>query len=261
MMDMKISKFFSTELHSSLLFILLLFSLQANSQVYTNEKSVKPTQYIPIESEKQQQIFFQGFTLSADLFNPCLYLLSDYGNIESALRLNLKNTYFPIVEAGYGICDAIDDNTDIHYETKAPFIRIGCDMNVLRNKIQDNRLYVGVRYGISNYKFDISGPSMIDPIWNGSSSFNYKGLSTTSQWGEIVIGVQVKIWQNIHMGWNLRMKREFSSTKHKYARPYYIPGYGTTTNSTVWGGNYNLIFDLNCGKKKQTVNSIVITKL
>ena len=256
---MKISKFILTELlNSTLLVLALLYSTTAFSQDNTNEKAVKPTKYIPLESDKRELLFFQGFTLSADLFGPSMCLLSDYGSLEAALRLNLKNTYFPIAEAGYGMCDATDGNTNIHYETKAPFIRIGCDMNILRDKFQENRLYVGLRYGLSKFDFDISGPAMTDPIWGGSSDFNHKGLNTTSQWGEIVVGVQVKIWKNIHMGWNFRLKKEFSSTDHKYARPYYIPGYGTTTNTTVWGGNYNLIFDLNWGKKKKA-DSIVIS--
>jgi hypothetical protein len=52
------------------------------------------------------------------------------------------------------------------------------------------------------------------------------------------------------MGWSVRYKKEMKIGQPDYAKPYYIPGYGTTTDTSCWGGTYNLIFDLNWGKKK-----------
>lgn len=215
----------------------------------------KPTKYVAVEVEKPKLLLFQGFTLSADVFGPLVYAFSDYGNIEAALRLNLKNTYFPIAEVGYGLCDKTDLNTYIKYKTSAPYLRIGCDVNFLKDKFQDNRLFVGLRYGVSSFNYDISGPDMKDPIYGGAEPFGFDGISTTSQWIEIVLGVQVKVWRNFHMGWSVRFKSEMSTKESLYAKPYYIPGYGTTTGGTVWGGTYNLIFDLNWGKKKGKVTA------
>lgn len=246
-------------LKTCLLLLLLIpvasFAQEEHDAVTTEETSTttddtKPSKYVPpTEEDTPKLTFFQGFTVSADVLGLGQYFLSDYGCIEGALRLNLKNTYFPIFEAGLGKCDMTDGNTDIHYETHAPYFRIGFDMNMLKNKFQDNRLYLGARYGLSFYNFDISGPAQTDDIWGGSEAYNVKGVSTTSHWLEIVFGVQVKIWRSFHMGWSVRYKRELSSTSNNYAKPYYIPGYGTTTNSTCWGGTFNLIFDLNWGKR------------
>lgn len=246
----KTSRYISTALLSSLL-LTTAVSVQAQDTA-GEEESPKPTKYIPEEDEKVEPVFFQGFTLSADIFGIGQYLLSDYGSIEAALRLNLKNTYFPIAELGYGICDVTNYNTNISYKTNAPYLRIGCDINFLKNKMQDNRLYVGVRYGISPFKYDMAGPDMTDPVWGGNRPFNYSGISSTAHWGELVFAFQVKIWSNFHMGWSIRMKKYFSISYSKNSQPYYIPGYGTTTNSTAWGGTYNLIFDLNWGKKKKS---------
>ena len=179
------------------------------------------------------------------------YLFSDYGSVEGALRLNLKSTYFPIVEIGYGTCKTTDAETNISYSTSAPFFRIGLDFNILKDKYQDNRLFVGARYGFSSLKFDMSGPNMTDPIWGGTAPFNYKNASSNSSWMELVFGVQTKIWRNFHMGWSVRYKQQLKIGQPDYAKPYYIPGYGTTTNTSCWGGTYNLIFDLNWGKKKR----------
>lgn len=216
-----------------------------------DEEKPKPTKYVPEEDAKTKIAFFQGFTLSADILGIGQYFLSDYGSTEAALRLNLKNTYFPIAELGYGICDATNYNTNIRYKTSAPFLRIGVDINFLKDKLQDNRLYAGVRYGISPFEYDLEGPDMTDPIWGGSSPFSYKNISSTAHWGELVFGFQVKVWGNFHMGWSIRLKKYFSISNSKSSQPYYIPGFGTTTSSTAWGGTYNLIFDLNWGKKKK----------
>ena len=207
--------------------------------------------YVANVMEEPELTFFQGFTLSADIVGPVMYLTGDYGSAEGALRLNLKNTYCPVVEVGYAICDATNENTDILYKTSAPYFRVGCDLNMLKNKFQDNRLYIGLRYGFSRFSYDLSGPDLTDPIWGGQSEFSYSGLSSTCGWLEIVAGVQVKIWKSFHMGWSVRLKKAVSTQSTDYSEPYYIPGYGTTTGSTAIGATYNLIFDLNWGKKKE----------
>lgn len=250
----KMSKYTLTALQSShpaLLLLIFLFSVSqfAFSQGNVLEKE-QPSQYIEITDEKPKLDFFQGFSLSADLFPLGQKLLSDYGGFEGGLKLNLLNTYFPTVEAGYGICDHTDGNTRILYKTSAPYLRAGIDFNLLKNKLQDNRFYVGARYGISVYKFDISGPEMVDPVWGGSEPFSYHDINTTSHWLEIVAGAQVKIYKGFHMGWTVRFKHELSSSKNDYSQPYYIPGYGTTTTGSCWGASYHLIFDLNWGKKR-----------
>lgn len=232
--------------------ILLLLTLRLVAQDGANTlEPPKPQKYVAVIEEAPRLPFFQGFTVSFDLFGVGQYLLSDYGTLEGALRLNLKNTFFPIVEAGYAICDSEDGNTSIRYKTQAPYLRAGIDINMLRNKFQDNRLYLGARYGISRYNFDIISPPLTDPIWGEAEASNVTDIATTSHWFEIVAGVEVQLWRNIHMGWSIRYKKDIHSTHNRYASPYYIPGYGTTTHSSAWGFTYNLIFDLNWGKSKK----------
>ena len=216
----------------------------------------KPTKYVAVEEQKEHLVFFQGFTLSVDGYGPVAMMVSDYGTLEGALRLNLKNTFFPIVEAGVGKCSKDDFNTKVTYKVNAPFLRAGIYFNMLRDKFQRNRLYLGARYGISKFKYDIAGPAQTDPIWGGSQPFSMKDIDCTSHWAELVFGVEVRIFRNFHMGWAVRYKREIASTKSDYAKPNCIPGYGYTTNTTCWGGTYSLIFDLNWGLKKSHKRSV-----
>lgn len=252
------SRFTSWAPWSSLICLLLLF---APTQAQEVGEQPKPTKYVvdSIAVKQTEQTFFQGFTLSADVLGPILKASSDYGVMEGALRLNLKNTYFPIVEAGYAICETTNEDTHISYKTKAPFLRAGLDINMLKDKWQDNKLYIGARYGISAFSYDISGPAKQDPIWGGSVPIDFQEISTSAHWIELVAGVQVKIWRNFHMGWSVRFKSAINKGQTDYGTPYYIPGYGTTTSGTCWGATYNLSFDLNWGKKKKktTIDAVI----
>ncbi len=239
--------------------VLLLASAMPLRAQGNKQEPQQPQKFVALVEEAPKLTFFQGFTLSADVFGVAQRIFSDYATFEGALRLNLKNTFFPIVELGFATCDSEDANTFIRYKTNAPYLRVGVDFNMLKDKFQDNRLFLGARYGLSRYNFDISGPPIKDPVWGGSEPFSYTDIATTSHWLEIVVGVQVKVWRNFHMGWSVRYKREISSTKNQYAKPYYIPGFGTTTQTTAWGASYNLIFDLNWGKTKRTVRQVTLT--
>lgn len=185
-----------------------------------------------------------GASLGADIAGPAMVFLSDYGQFEGFLKINIKGTYYPVFEVGLGTCDLTDDNTDIHYNTKAPYFRVGLDYNFLQNKKQPNKLCIGLRYGFSTFSYDISGPGIKDPIFGGSKPYSITGIDCTSHWAEVVASVQVQIWRGFHMGWSARYKAEISSTDNRYCKPYYIPGYGTTTDSTCWGFTYNLIWDI-----------------
>lgn len=225
----------------------------------TTKTGSKYSKWVPTEDELKKELpLFQGFTLSVDVFGLGMYLFGDYGTIEAALRLSLKNTYLPIVELGYGLCDHTDYNTKIHCKVNAPFLRIGVDYNLLKNKLQDNRMFAGLRYGFSTYKYDMDGPDLLDPVYGGSEPFDFSGTTSTSQWLEIVLGCQVKVFSNFHMGWSVRLKYHLSSTKNENSKCYYIPGYGTTGNGNTWSGSYNLIFDLNWGKPKKPKTEEII---
>lgn len=185
-----------------------------------------------------------GVSVGADVVGPAMIFLSDYGQFEGFLKINIKGTYYPVFEAGLGVCDLVDDDTDICYKAKAPFFRVGLDYNFLQNKKQSNKLCIGLRYGFSTFKYDISGPGISDPIFGGEKAYNLTGLNCTSHWAEVVASVQVQIWKGFHMGWSVRYKADISTDESKYCKPYYIPGYGSTTDSTCWGATYNLIWDI-----------------
>ena len=54
-----------------------------------------------------------GFAVSFDVAGPVVLALSDYGEYEAAVRLNLHDQYFPIVEVGYGMAEHDDEVTSL----------------------------------------------------------------------------------------------------------------------------------------------------
>ena len=92
-------------------------------------------------AEKDTVALFRGVAVSADLIGAAQLALSDYGQYEAALRINLRDKYFPVLELGYGKADADDPSTKLSYKTSAPYVRIGLDFNIAKNKNYDYRIY------------------------------------------------------------------------------------------------------------------------
>ena len=105
------------------------------------------------KAEKDSVAFFRGVAVSADVVGLTQLAFSDYGQYEAALRINLKDRYFPVFELGYGTADADNPTTNLRYKTSAPYWRVGADFNIAKNKHDAYRVYAGARYAMTYYKF------------------------------------------------------------------------------------------------------------
>ena len=220
---------FTRRLAISLLLLVVATSAQAQLKFFTVQKDSIP--------------LFRGFAVSFDLVGGALVALSDYGQYEGALRVNLHDEWFPIVEAGLGRANYDDEVTFLHYSTSAPYFKIGIDKNMLRDKHGPNRLYLGLRYGFTSYKIDISRPVYQDPVWQWDTSYNVNDAACKYHWAEIVLGVDAKIFGPLHLGWSVRYKQRLAhSEEGEWGKPWYVPGFGTY--DTKLGGTFNVIIDL-----------------
>ena len=74
--------------------------------------------------EKDTIPLFRGFSLSFDLVGAAMMAFGDRGEIEGALRVNLRDKWFPIVEIGVGRANRNDDEvTHLTYKTTAPYLQ------------------------------------------------------------------------------------------------------------------------------------------
>ena len=213
------------------LFVLLLPALPSKAQN-------------PLDLELDTLPLFRGFAVSGEVIGALQMMLGDYGQYEAALRLNLRNRYFPIVEVGYGKASHEDDVvTGIAYHTKAPYFRVGCDFNVAKNKRSDNRVYAGLRYGYTNYKVDISRQPFPDPVWKWDTSFGVKDSPCWQHWAEAVFGVDAQVLGPLHLGWSVRYRRRLFHDDGITGKTWYVPGYGTQDSSNL-AATFNVIVDI-----------------
>lgn len=224
----------SISISSLVLSLLLLMPLCATAQ--SHKKKVK-------ELLPDSTAFFNGFSVSADLLGVGMIVFGDYGSYEGALRLNLKDRYFPIIELGIGKTDHEDEATRTTYKTSAPYGRIGIDFNLMKNKHDIYRLYAGVRYAYTHFKYDIFNPGMKDPIWGNIAEFKANDVDCRYHWAEVVFGVDASILGPLHLGWSVRYKSRLSHNSGELDNCWYVPGFGKS-DSSAFGGTFNLILDI-----------------
>lgn len=200
-------------------------------------------QKIVIQSEPDTVPLFRGIAVGADLFGAIQRQVSDYGQYEANLRVNLRDKYFPVFELGIGDADHQDDAvTGISVKTRAPYGRIGCDFNVLRDKHGDYRAYVGFRYAYSSFDFKLSHPGVEDPIWGGVAEYG-TDETCNSHWLEGVFTVDAKVLGPLRLGWSVRYRRRIVAPDCSVGDVWYIPGFGRSKKTCI-GGTFNIAFEI-----------------
>ena len=170
--------------------------------------------------QKDSVPMFRGFAVSFDLVGAGLMAFTDNGQYEGALRVNLHDEWFPIIEAGLGRANHNDDVTKIHYSTSAPYFRIGID------------------------KVDISCPDFTDPTWKWPTGYGVLDAPCNYHWIEAVVGVDAKIYGPLHLGWSLRYKRRIAHKEEgDFGNTWYVPGFGIFGDTRL-GGTFNVIIDI-----------------
>lgn len=212
--------------------------------------SLLPTGFVQAQNRKKivaapadTVAFFRGVAVSADAVGLAQLAFSSYGQYEAALRVNLRDKYFPVVELGYGKADANDVTTNLSYKTSAPYGRVGIDFNLMKNKHDDYRVYAGLRYALTYYKFSVSGTDITDPVWGDAVGYEAQDVSAHYHWLEGVFGVDAKIFGPLRLGWSVRYRRRLMHDDGTVGNTWYVPGYGKQ-GSTRLAGTFNIIFEL-----------------
>lgn len=194
-------------------------------------------------AQKDTVAFFRGVAVSADVVGLAQLAFSDYGQYEAALRINLKDRYFPVFELGYGTADSDNPTTNLKYKTSAPYWRVGMDFNIAKNKHDAYRVYAGARYAMTYYKFDVVGSGLKDPVWDDDVDYNVNGMKANYHWMEAVFGVDAKIAGPLRLGWSVRYRRRITHDDGNIGKTWYVPGYGKQGGSRL-GGTFNIIFEI-----------------
>ena len=188
--------------------------------------------------------FFRGLQVMADAVGPIQLAVSDYGQYEAALRINFKDKYFPVFELGYGTANHEDDPvTHVAYKTSAPYGKVGMDFNIMKNKHDIYRVYIGARYAFTTFKYDVASSVLTDPVWKDPAAIQLNNVSASYHWAELLFAVDAKIWGPLHLGWSVRYRRRLAHNDGDAGNVWYVPGFGKTGNSRL-GGTFNIIINL-----------------
>lgn len=226
---------------------------RANSPEQKKEKK-EPKKLEPTEMEYP---LYNGVSVGVDLWGVGSKLLGGENlSAEVCVNVNLYNRFLPTAEIGYAQSNA-DGDIGTRYKTQAPYFRIGLDYNALYKRKHGHMITVGLRYGVTNFKYDIEAiglddpiyggtvgnPNLEDDIWGGSLPYNQPGMKGSMQWIEVCTGLRARITPSLYMGWAIRFKYKLSATTGQYGDPWYVPGYGKYGSSTI-GVTYTITYKL-----------------
>lgn len=253
-MEVKISDCFI-----KLLFCLLLISAPCvHCQTVSSDNDDRPR---AVKKEKKgnemEYPLFNGVFASVDLAGVGSNLFGgDFLSSELRIDMDLKHKFFPTIELGYGSTDTWNDD-GIHYKSGAPYFRIGADYNVLYKKQHGQMMLVGLRYGLSSFKYDIESleiedpiyggtswnPNLIDDVWEESVLYSHPGMKGNMHWIELCMTLRAHIWKRLYMGWGLRFRFKISNSTDTYGDPWYVPGFGKYASNTL-GVTYTITYKL-----------------
>jgi hypothetical protein len=163
---------------------------------------------------------FNGWEVNADVDFYRYYLAVDYGYW--GRQLTIKNGNF---------------------ENSGNYFRVGADVNFLLKDPDRNMVFLGYRYGSSN--FDHSVSYMQSKYLVSKPDFtSYSDTGVSAHWMELTAGLRVKIWKMIWMGYTARFKFAPRSSGYRELQPYDIPGYGVFEKKIYWGFNYQILFKI-----------------
>ena len=191
---------------------------------------------------KMEYPLFQAMSVGINIWDPVLRALGQrYGIADAWVELSLHNRYKPILEVGLGAANTTPSGSNFTYRSPlSVYFRAGINYNFLFNSNPDYSFFAGLRYGFSPFSFIVDNVTLDDSYWGETSTFNIPSQNMAVGWGEIILGLRVKIWGPISAGWTVKYQSILHQSKATYGEPWYIPGFGSR-NSPV-SGSFSFVY-------------------
>lgn len=198
-----------------------------------------------------------GLRVGVDLSKPIRMLLEDdYKGFEIAADFRLTKKFYLAAELGNE--QKTVDEEQINFTTEGSFIKVGFDFNAYENWFgMQNAIIVGMRYGFSTHKQTLNeyrvyqSNQHVDDLSILTQTPGTEFSSLNGHWVEVVAGIKVELYDNIYMGFSLRLNRLLSSKEPDNFQNLFIPGFNkVTTDSNVGAGfNYTISYSIPIYKK------------
>lgn len=224
--------------------LLLCVSLQCIAQ----QKPIADTATVPKPKTERY-----GIRIGADLSRLARSLYDDnFRGIELVADYRLTKKIYFAGEVGNTKFTVDDDQ--VNFTTSGSYLKAGFDYNAYDNWLDmENMIYVGVRYGFASFSQTLNSYNVYDDtgyfgqavVYPGTE---YKGL--TAHWGEVVGGVKAEIFDNLYLGFSVRLNLLFTQKIPEGFDNLYIPGFNRTYAGSFGAGfNYSLSYFVPLYKK------------
>lgn len=252
----------------SLFFLFSLASLQAqkikNTPLeVTDILPLKPKQEIekfPVVKKTDSipsKINRYGLRVGVDLYKLTRGIYdSNYKGLELVGDYRLTKKYYLAAELGSENKTTDDDR--LNSTAKGSYLKAGFDYNAYENWLDmENIISIGMRFGLASFSQELNSYKIYNPhpYWGEipatTAGKKYNGLS--SSWVEVVAGVKAKMFNNVFMGFSLRLNRLVSNKQPDGFENLYIPGFNRTYDGSFGiGFNYTVSYFIPIYKKKIT---------
>ena len=219
--------------------------------------AVKKKDSVPAKTDRY------GVRVGVDLYKLTRALYDkNYKGIEFVGDYRFTKKYFLAAELGNENKTTDDDR--LNFTTKGSYIKAGFDYNAYENWLDmENVISIGMRYGFSTFNQELNSYR----IYNANPYFGevpviasgkkFDGLSAS--WIEVVAGIKAKVFDNVFVGFSLRLNRLVTNKEPESFSNLYIPGFNRTYDGSFGVGfNYTVTYFVPFYKKK--VEPIIVPK-
>ena len=210
---------------------------------------VKKDTIVPVKKDRY------GLRVGVDLYRLTRGLYDEnYKGIELVGDYRLTKNYYLAAELGSE--DKTTEDDRLNTTTKGTYLKVGFDYNAYENWLDmENIISIGLRGGVSTFSQELNSYKIYNayPYWGEmpwkDSGETFSGL--TAGWIEVVAGVKVKVYNNIFVGFSLRMNTLIYDKKPSDDfENLYIPGFNRTYAGNFGAGfNYTVTYFIPLYKK------------
>lgn len=211
--------------------------------------ATKTDTIIPVKKDRY------GVRVGVDLYKLTRALYdNNYKGIELVGDYRLTKKYYAAAEIGSE--DKTTEDDRLNTTTKGTYLKVGFDYNVYENWLDmENIISIGLRGGFSTFSQELNSYKTYNsnPYWGQmpwiTSGEKFNGL--TAGWIEVVAGLKVKVYNNIFVGFSLRMNTlVFDKKPSENFENLYIPGFNRTYAGNFGAGfNYTVTYFIPLYKK------------
>lgn len=190
--------------------------------------------------------------IGVDISKPIRMLLEDdYQGFEITADFRVSKKFYIAAELGNE--KKTVDESQINFTTEGSFVKLGFDFNAYENWFgMQNAIIVGMRYGFSTHKQTLNSYTTYqtnqhvegESLLTQTPGTEFSSLN--GHWIEVVAGVKTEVFDNIYMGFSVRLNRLMNTKEPENFQNLFIPGFNkVTTDSNVGAGfNYSISYSI-----------------